>query len=350
VLPPDVGESFADFAAVGSDIRFGLGAVRNVGAHVVAGIRETREADGSFQTFHDFLKRVPLTVLNKRTLESLIKAGAFDSFGDTRRALMEIHENAVESAVKEKRDAEHGNVGFDFDSLFEAAESMDSSGLTSQVPERPEWTKKDKLAFEREMLGLYVSDHPLRGLETTLAKEAAATLEYLTNPDNGIDGETVVVAGLLTSVQHRTAKSGNLYGSVVVEDFTGELQALFMGKSYLEYGELLKEDSIVALRGKLNSRDDGVSMHAYSVKLLDGTTRDEQSDLAITISETRATPELMRELRDVFSRHPGASEVRLNLLTPTAARVFELPVRVGVTSDLYGELKGLLGPRCLVDV
>ncbi len=350
VLPPDVGESFVNFAAVGTDIRFGLGAVRNVGAHVVEGIKETREAGGSFQSFHDFLKRVPLTVLNKRTLESLIKAGAFDSFGNSRRALVEIHENAVESAVKEKRDAEHGNVGFDFDSLFEDAGAEDHAGLSTQVPERPEWTKKDKLAFEREMLGLYVSDHPLRGLETMLAKESSAALEYLTNPDNSVDGETVVVAGLLSTVQHRTAKSGNLYGSVTIEDFTGEIQALFMGKGYQEFGHLLQEDTIVAVRGKLNSRDDGISMHAYSVRVLESTARDEVSDLAITISETRATPELMERLRDVLERHPGSGEVRLNLLTPTAARVFELPITVNVTSDLFGELKGLLGPRCLVDV
>ena len=349
VLPPDVGESFADFAAVGSDIRFGLGAVRNVGTHVVEGIREARESGGSFQSFHDFLKRVPLTVLNKRTIESLIKAGAFDGLGATRRALVEIHEGAVEAAVKEKRDAEHGNVGFDFDSLFDEAET-DNSGLSSQIPERPEWTKKDKLAFEREMLGLYVSDHPLRGLDGALAKESSTTVEQLTNPDAKVDGETVVVAGLLTGVQHRTAKSGNLYGQVTIEDFTGEMQALFMGKSYLEFGSLLQPDSVVALRGKINVRDDGVSMHAYGVKPIDAGVQDEVGTLPLTITETRATTQLMEQLRGVFDRHPGTSEVRLNLLTATGVRVFELPMTVGVTADLYGELKGLLGPRCLMDV
>ncbi|NLA64863.1 MAG: DNA polymerase III subunit alpha, partial [Leucobacter sp.] len=349
VLPPDVAESFADFAAVNKDIRFGLGAVRNVGAHVVAGIREARETGGAFVSFHDFLKRVPLTVLNKRTIESLIKAGAFDSLGDTRRSLLEIHESAVEASVKEKRDAEHGNVGFDFDSLFAEGEPAES-GLASQVPERPEWSKKDKLAFEREMLGLYVSDHPLRGLETTLAKESNASIEYLTNPDSAVDGETTIVAGLLTSVQHRTAKSGNLYGSVTIEDFTGEMQALFMGKSYQEFGAMLQADTIVALRGKVNVRDDGVSMHAYSVKAIETGSQDEIALLPLTISETRATPDLMQELRAVFERHPGESEVRINLLTSTGVRVFELPTTVRVTADLYGELKGLLGPRCLTDV
>lgn len=352
VLPPAVNDSFNDFSAVGDDIRFGLGAVRNVGSHVVAGIREAREQKGRFESYNDFLKKVPLTVLNKRTIESLIKAGAFDGLGGTRRALVEIHEASVESSVKEKRAEEKGDVGFDFDSLFaEAAEDAgESADSVSFIPDRPEWTKKDKLAFEREMLGLYVSDHPLRGLENALAKESSSTVEYLTNPDSKVDGETVVVAGLLTGVQHRTAKSGNLYGQVTIEDFTGEMSALFMGKSYQEFGALLQSDSIVALRGKINVRDDGVSMHAYGVKPIDTGAQDEVTTLPLTISETRATTELMEELKRVFERHPGQSEVRLHLLTATSVRVFELPMTVRVNADLFGELKGLLGPRCLIEV
>ncbi len=354
VLPPAVNDSFANFSAVGDDIRFGLGAIRNVGTNVVEAIREAREQKGSFETFHDFLKKVPLVALNKRTVESLIKAGAFDGLGGTRRALVEIHEQAIESAVKEKRDAENGNVGFDFDSLFaEAAEaSGDSAEAVSQIPDRPEWTKKDKLSFEREMLGLYVSDHPLRGLDAALAKEANITVAQATNPETGagFDGEIVTVAGLLTSVQHRTAKSGNLYGMVTLEDFTGEIQALFMGKSYQEFGSLLQPDSIVALRGKLNSRDDGMSMHAYGVKPIDAAVQDDASTLELTLTESRATEPLMEELKSTLQRHPGESEVRLSLITPNAVRVFELREQVRITSDLFGELKGMLGPKCLLPV
>jgi DNA polymerase-3 subunit alpha len=164
VLPPDVGESIRYFAAVGEDIRFGLGAVRNVGTNVVDSIVVARQ-DAAFESFHDFLTKVPVHVANKRTVESLIKAGAFDSLGSTRRALMEIHEDATEAAVEVKRKAATGAIGFDFDSLYDETEEP----LPVKVPDRPEWTKKDKLAFEREMLGLYVSDHPLAGLEIALA-------------------------------------------------------------------------------------------------------------------------------------------------------------------------------------
>ena len=159
VLPPDVNESIATFSAVGEDIRFGLAAIRNVGVGVVQGIRNARESQGAFASFHDFIKKVPSTVLNKRTVESLIKGGAFDGLGHTRRALFDIHESVVESASRDKKAEEHGDVGFDFDSLFEEA----GTGSTQVVPDRPEWSRKELLSLERDMLGLYVSDHPLAG-------------------------------------------------------------------------------------------------------------------------------------------------------------------------------------------
>lgn len=344
VLPPDVNLSFANFAAAGDDIRFGLGAIRNVGSNVVEQIRAAREREGQFQSFHDFLKKAPATGINKRTVESLIKAGAFDELGHSRRSLMQIHESAVEQAIKEKRDAEHGNLGFDFDSLFEAAGEENGN---AQIPDVPEWTKRDKLAFEREMLGLYVSDHPLAGLELTLAKQATTTILELNESEEDLDGETVTVAGLLTSVQHRTAKSGNLYGMVTLEDFSGELEILFMGKTYLECSDILIPDSIVAIRGRLNVRDDGLAMHAYSVKTIDAAASDDGGELVINVAETRATESTMRELREILERHEGPHPVRLHLHTDQAVRVFELPMGVNIASDLYGELKGLLGPRCL---
>ena len=182
VLPPDVNESIGFFAAVGEDIRFGMGAVRNVGMNVVDGIRAAREEKGRFESFHDYLAKVPLSVANKRTTESLIKAGAFDSLGDTRRALIEIHEDAVDAAASQKRAEANGQVGFDFDSLWDEPESI------QQVPVRPEWSKKDKLAFEREMRGLYVSDHPLAGLELQLAKHASVTIADLMASESIQDG------------------------------------------------------------------------------------------------------------------------------------------------------------------
>jgi DNA polymerase III subunit alpha len=346
VLPPDVNESIGFFAAVGDDIRFGLGAVRNVGFNVVDAIRAAREQQGRFESFHDFLKKSPIQVANKRTVESLIKAGAFDSLGATRRALIEIHEGAVESAVKEKRAEEVGDIGFDFDSLFEDHER---EAVPSLVPDRPEWTKRDKLAFEREMLGLYVSDHPLAGLEVPLAKHASTSITELMTSDATQDGDTVSIAGLVTSVQHRVARqSGNQYGMIQVEDFSGEITVMFMGKAYQEFAPGLKGDSIVVVRGRVSLRDDGMNLHAYSVFSPELGQGEESGPVVISLPDARATTDTISALGDVLIRHRGDTEVRLKLVKGGTARVFELPYPVQVTADFYGELKSLLGPNCLV--
>src|SRR6478736_5813316 len=343
VLPPDVGESGRYFAAVGDDIRFGLGAVRNVGANVVDGIVAAR-ADESFASFHDFLTKVPLHVANKRTIESLIKAGAFDSLGSTRRALMEIHEDATEAAVETKRRAATGAIGFDFDSLYDEAEEV----MPAKVPERPEWTKKDKLAFEREMLGLYVSDHPLAGLEIPLAKHASTSIHDLLASEDVADGEMVTIAGLVTSVQHRVAKqSGNPYGMITVEDFDGEITVMFMGKTYTEFQHMLQADSILVVRGRVSRRDDGMNLHAQSAFSPDLGAMDESGGLVLLMPERRASEAVIGELLQTLQRHAGDTEVSLKLHSGSVAKVFEVPHPVRITPDLYGELKGLLGPQCL---
>ncbi|QEW00278.1 DNA polymerase III subunit alpha [Microbacterium caowuchunii] len=341
VLPPDVGESIKYFAAVGEDIRFGLGAVRNVGSNVVESIIEAR-AESRFTSFHDFLNKVPVHVANKRTVESLIKAGAFDSLGNTRRALLEIHEDATEQAVLDKRREAHGEVGFDFDSLWDEPQQV------TKVPERPEWTKKDKLAFEREMLGLYVSDHPLAGLEIPLAKHASIGIHDLLASEDLPDGEQVTIAGLVTNVQHRVAKaSGNPYGMITVEDFNGEITVMFMGKTYLEFQSQLVADSILVVRGRVSRRDDGMNLHAQSCFSPDLGAVDAAGALVLVMPEQRATQSVVEDLAAVLRRHRGDTEVTLKLHRDGMAKIFEVPHPVSVSADLFGDLKGLLGPNCL---
>ena len=347
VLAPDVNESSVDFTAVAAqgtrgDVRFGLGAVRNVGFNVVEAISQSRTEKGRFTSFHDFLRKVPLQVANKRTVESLIKAGAFDSLGATRRALVEIHESAVDGAASEKRAEANGQVGFDFDSLWDEPEQAE------HVPDRPEWAKRDKLAFEREMLGLYVSDHPLAGLEIALAKHQTASITEIMSGDVAADGEHVTIAGLITSVQHRVARnSGNQYGIITVEDFAGEISVMFLGKTYQEFSPGLTNDAIVVVRGRVSVRDDGMNLHAVSMFVPDTGSSLGSGPIVIAVQETRATTEIVTALNDVLIRHSGVNEVRLKLIKGDTARVFEIPYPVTVSADLYGELKTLLGPNCL---
>jgi DNA polymerase-3 subunit alpha len=342
VLPPDVNESIGFFTAVDTDIRFGMGAVRNVGMNVVELIKTAREEKGAFTSFGDFLKKIPIGATNKRTIESLIKAGAFDSLGSTRRALIEVHEGLIENAVSQKRNEANGQVGFDFDSLWDAPEEV------HDIPVRPEWAKRDKLAFERDMLGLYVSDHPLAGLEIPLAKVASTSILDLMESEHTQDGDQVTVAGLITSVQHRVAKnSGNQYGMITVEDFAGEITAMFMGKTYQEFGPALTNDSIVVVRGRVSLRDDGMNLHAFSLFQPDLGQVGSSGPLQISLAEYKATTDTVQALNDVLIRHSGDTEVRLKLVKSDNVRIFEVPFGVNVTADLFGELKSLLGPNCL---
>ncbi len=343
VLPPDVGQSIKYFAAVGEDIRFGLGAVRNVGSNVVDGIVESRQ-EAAFESFHDFLKKVPVHVANKRTVESLIKAGAFDSFGDSRRALLMAHEDLIDAAVDSKRKAATGAIGFDFDSLYEDTDDV----APAQIPYYPEWAKKEKLSFEREMLGLYVSDHPLAGLEVPLAKHASLSINTLLESESIEDGDQVVIAGLVTSVQHRVAKaSGNPYGMITVEDFAGEVTVMFMGKTYTEFSSTLTQDAILVVRGRVSRRDDGLNIHAQAAFSPDVGTFDDNGPLTLVLAEQRATESAMMSLREVLERYPGETEVSLTLHRGRSAKVFDVPLPVSITAELYGDLKGLLGPQCL---
>ncbi len=343
VLPPDVNESIAYFAAVGADIRFGLGAVRNVGSSVVEAIRTARDSKGRFESFHDFLRKIPVHVANKRTVESLIKAGALDSLEGTRRGKFDIHDTAVDAATKIKRDEEHGNVGFDFESLFDSREHAE------RVPDRPEWPKRQKLAFEREMLGLYVSDHPLAGLEVALARQTNTSITDLVASESARDGETVTIAGLITDVKHRMARnSGNQYGIVQLEDFGGEVSIMFLGKTYQEFSTALVNDSIVVIRGRVSLRDDDVTVHAHTLDTPDLGQHLDSGPIVLSIPESRATTTTVEALGAVLARHTGESEVRLRLTKGDMARVFEIPLPVSVSADLYGELKGLLGPNCVL--
>jgi DNA polymerase-3 subunit alpha len=342
VQAPDVNQSVEAFTAIGDHIRFGLGAIRNVGHNVVDGIIQAR-SEKPFASFSDFLARVPQQVCSKRTIESLIKAGAFDSLGHTRRSLFEIYEEAVDASSATKRNESAGQVDL-FGDLFEGM------GSSVSVPDRPEWPKAEKLAHEREMLGLYVSDHPLSGRERQLAQFAEFTIgDLLTNEDIK-DGETVTIAGLISSVTHRVARSsGNPYANVTIEDFEGEVSVMFMGKTYREYSELLVNDEVVVVRGRINMRDDGVAISAFSLEpIAIGAQGLSSGPLRLQLQESEATRLVLENLDSTLKAHPGKEEVHLTFVDATNPRSFRLQPTVKISDDLLGELKALLGTQGFV--
>lgn len=350
VLPPDVNESALTFTPVGEDIRFGMGAIRNVGANVVTAMVEARTEKGRYENFNDFLAKVPLVVCNKRTVDSLIKAGAFDSLGHDRRPLSMIHEEAIDATVSVKRQEAAGQ--FDLFGGLGLEDEGTGSELTVQIPDAPEWEKRDKLNFEREMLGLYVSDHPLRGLEEALDSLSDSTVQGLVAEDSiYADGATVTVAGMITSVSRRIAKSsGNPYARIELEDRTGSLEVMFFGRAYEPIAGLLSEDLICTIKGRLQRRDDGsVTLSAQELQLPEISADGSAGPLTISIPEYKATEETLEQLRDILRNHKGESEVRIAMTTRTKRLLIRLGahLRVNPNSALYGDLKVLLGPTCL---
>ncbi|MDE8668281.1 DNA polymerase III subunit alpha [Pseudarthrobacter sp. H3Y2-7] len=346
VLPPDVNESALNFTPVGNDIRFGMGAIRNVGVNAVEAMVAAREKEGAYTSFKDYLVKVPAVVCNKRTIESLIKAGAFDSLNHHRRALAMIHEEAIDSVITLKRNEAIGQ--FDLFAGFEEAES--EASLSIEIPDLPEWEKKDKLSFERDMLGLYVSDHPLQGLEGLLSQHADQSITSIIAEDGPHDGAIVTISGMITSLSRRIAKaSGNAYARAEIEDLGGSMEVMFFGQVYGPIASVLAEDLIVVVKGRLQRRDDGaVTLNCMELSVPD-LSEGTNGPLQISMPTHKATEAVVTELGDVLRNHRGNSEVRLHLQGDTRTEVMALPVhlRVNPSPSLFGDLKVLLGPTCL---
>jgi DNA polymerase-3 subunit alpha len=343
VLSPDVNESIGNFSGSDTRIRFGLAAVKGVGDAVVAGIIEAREKQGKFTSFNDFLKKVPVQVCNKRTVESLIKAGAFDSLGHTRRSLMAIFESAVDSQTSRKKEEAKGQLDL-FGGLF------DEDPTVLDAPELEEYDKKVKLTMERETLGLYVSDHPLFGREAQLAANSSHSIGNFIENATIEDGSTATLCGLITGIVNRVGKkSGKPYLLVTVEDFEGEISFLLTGKSFSEYVSELATDQVVAVRGRVNDRDDGRNMNVYSVQILDAPTNDEYlGKIHVRISNEKANREVLERIQYIIKQHPGNSEMMITIAASESTRTFTLPQRVRYSSEFIGELKVLLGMNCII--
>jgi DNA polymerase-3 subunit alpha len=350
VLPPDVNESQPRFAAVGTDIRFGLEAVRNVGRNVVEAIVAARTEKGRFTSFDDFLAKVPAVVCNKRTIESLIKAGAFDDMQLTRHGLLRVHEERVDHYVTTKRQEAVGQ-----DSLFggfddDEDSALGAGGLTAIPTE--EWDKQTKLAFEREMLGLYVSDHPLLGIEHVLARSADTPIASLTSasPEDGgkPEGTTVTIAGLITGLATKRTKKGDLWAIATVEDLEGAIECLFFPSTYMTVSTMLRPDVVCAVRGRVNRRDDVVSIYAQELTLPD-LSDGPRGPVVLHMDLARATMGKIEQLKGVLAAHPGITEVHVKLLQPGRSVLMRLDdtYRVDATEALFGDLKATLGPRCL---
>ncbi|HEX6054406.1 MAG TPA: DNA polymerase III subunit alpha, partial [Intrasporangium sp.] len=351
VLAPDVNESVANFAAVGTDIRFGMAAIRNVGLPVVEAIIRAREEKGAFASFKDFLSKVPAVVCNKRTIESLVKSGAFDSLGESRRGMVEVHERYIDALVEVKKQEAIGQ-----DSLFGAFDLGDESGgpggagAFDGLPPVPvgEWDKATLLSFEREMLGLYVSDHPLFGIEHILQTHADTSIASLTGDDPKPDGTPVTVAGLITGLQLKRTRKGDLWAIATVEDLDGAIECLFFPSAYLTYSTMLAQDTICAVKGRVSARDDSISIFAQELMIPD-IKEGPRGPVVLTLPLGQVTAARAERLKEILREHPGATEVHVKLTQPGRSVLMTLDdgLRVNATSALFGDLKATFGAAVL---
>jgi DNA polymerase-3 subunit alpha len=341
VLPPCVNSSDADFTPNGTDIRFGLTAIRNVGASVVTSIVASRTAKGVFADFGDFLRKVEAVVCNKRTIEALIKGGAFDSMGHTRRGLINVYEPAVDAVLDTKRNEAIGQFDLFGTGGPDAGPADDVFAV--RVPDG-EWDKKVLLQFEREMLGLYVSDHPLFGLEHILAAAADQTIASI-HAEASEDPQSVTLAGIVSSVNRRVTKAGAPWANVVLEDLEGSIEVMFFPATYAQTALTIAEDAVVVIKGRTDAREDTVKLIASDIALLD-TTEGPRGPVVVKMAPARCTPPMVDRLRDVLSTHPGTTEVHLHLVNGGRAHLLRLGdgFRVTPSAALMGDLKALLGP------
>ena len=344
VLPPDVNESVQNFASVGNDIRFGLGAVRNVGANVVSSLVSTRTEKGKFTDFSDYLNKIDIAACTKKVTESLIKAGAFDSLEHPRKGLFLVHTDAVDSVLGTKKAEAMGQ----FD-LFGGGDGADAgeSVFTIKVPD-DEWEDKHKLALEREMLGLYVSGHPLNGIAHLLAAQVDTQIPAILDGDIANDTQ-VRVGDILASVNRRVNKNGLPWASAQIEDLTGGIEVLFFPQTYSMFGAEIADDVVVLVGAKVAIRDDRISLIANELIVPDFSSAQVNRPVAVSLPTRQCTVDKVTALKQVLARHPGTAQVHLRLISGERITTLELDqsLRVTPSSALMGDLKELLGPGCL---
>ena len=348
---PDVNTSSADFTPKNypeKEILFGLTAIRNVGDQLVERIVSERTAHGEFEDFIDFCKRVDPTVLNKRALESLIKAGAFDSMGYSRQGLILSFEKIVELVLTKRKDLENGMV-----SLFDTAGDASDSFLDTSV-EVPtiEFDKRTLLNFEREFLGRFVSDHPLLGYENALARLGATPVEkyklfgdsdsQLEMSNNDGRNSQFTVAGLVSTVERRTTKRGDQMANLVLEDLSGAIDVVVIPKIFSKYSDILTQDSVLLISGRLDSQEQEIKLVANTIELIDMSKLPVgKLPLNLNLPINHMTDKRFKNLKVLLSEHRGDTPV--NLIVEDM--IWHLPndYWVSVDSELYSELRVQFG-------
>jgi DNA polymerase-3 subunit alpha len=333
VEPPDVNVSAEDFRVVDGKIRFGLNAVKNVGESAVRSILAAREEGGPFTSIWEFCERVDPQVVNKRALESLVKCGAFDSTAETRKGM----HDALESALG------HGSRTHD-DRLSGQSSIFDLGGEVAEWRPPPiskeEWEKADKLSYEKEALGLYVSEHPLSGIREALRRKTDAQIVEL---ERRRDGDVVTVGGIVGALRQTTTKKGEPMVFMRLDDVSGSVEAIVFNSVYGAARDLLEADRILVVKGRIDHKEGETKLIAMEVAPFESTP--ERSEVRLKLDARKAPAGTIRELAGLLREYPGEAAVVAAIETSTGplTLAFGPDFRVRPEPDFFAEVKSLLG-------
>jgi DNA polymerase III subunit alpha len=341
VLAPDVNFSDWNFTPDGAAIRFGLGAVKNLGQSAVEAIRNAREQGGKFTSLHEFCERVDLGAVNRRMIESLIKAAAMDTLAGTRSQKIAVLDNATEAGARAWRDRESGQEGL-FGDLLGGEEKHEV-----QLPNVPEWPDKEKLAGEKELLGFWVTGHPLDRYQdkiSELATHNTGTVEGLAR------NAEVALCGVFSGIARKRNKEGKPWAAMTIEDRSGALEAMAFSTQYERLAPQIMEDTAVLIRGLVLPEEGGPpKISIQDIVPLDNARVDLPSLIAIRVWLGKGNgTDRAQALEEVFKKKPGTTQVRLRLELPRDFSVLlDVPARVRPDREFKRQVEELLGADCI---
>jgi DNA polymerase-3 subunit alpha len=345
VLPPDVNESHRDFAVAEGGLRFGLAAIKNVGEGAVESIIVVRGESGPFRSFFDFCRRVDLHKVNKRMLEGLIKAGAFDSTGARRAQLMAVLDQAVDEGAAAQQERERGQT-----SIFGSDPSADSAhGLTEPgLPDLPEWDQGQMLKYERELTGFYITAHPLSRFEAALKKFSTVTTGTMGEVG---DGREVKLCGIVTTVKTLTTKKGDRMAYVQIEDPQGLMEIIVFPDLFRSAADLLTPERVVQVTGIVDRAEKGTRLKSTKIEALDSLLARSVSRVNIRISDSPDASQQLGQVEQILRRHPGPTAISFTLCLQPDIEADTAPipnVKILPSDGFVAEVENVLGKGAVV--
>jgi len=355
ILPPDINQSLVNFTVVeGKAIRFGLAAVKNVGEKAIKSIIEERKINSNFTSFLDFCHRADLRVVNKRVIESLIKCGASDSIGAKRSQLLAVLDVTLKNGQEYQKSKRNGQTSI-FDLFKKSNSDKSGSSYQDRLPDISEFSKNELLAMEKEMLGLYISYHPLNDYKEKLKKIVTSTSIELANHS---DRSRVVLAGVINNFKRKSTKNGNLMAFITLEDLEGTVEIIAFPKVYEKCKEIIKKDEIVIVEGNLDVAEGKTKIIAEKISFLEKYIENKKptpkikeknqnlaKELHLEIIIGKNKPDLLRKLKELFYDCPGKSQVILHFKDKDKITLHAIDKKYSVNIDdkFMEGFRGILG-------